>query len=244
MSLKIMIVDAEPASSILLRSLAAPLGHTVLTFDNFDAAAQRAEAQRFDLVFAGMQSPIVRELELVAQLRNSQFNREATIVMLSAKEDIPSWRKAFSEGADFVLIKPLVGDRMRRMLAAMDSLEWKNRSAARMPLVTDVLCAWEGRQISLRSRNISETGMLLEPTIDGELGGKVALEFKIPEPGASLRIPARIVRKEGADRVAVAFTALAPEDRNAIQLYVLGRLKDLTPPRDLAGIGLRRVFRD
>jgi c-di-GMP-binding flagellar brake protein YcgR len=133
---------------------------------------------------------------------------------------------------------------LRRTLAAMDSPEWNKRRAARLPLFTDVLCTWEGRQFSLRSLNISESGMLLQPAIDAELGQEVSLEFKIAEVRASLDVRARIVRKEGADRIAVTFIGLAPEDQNAIQVYVMGRLKDLTPPRDLSGIGMRRVFRD
>jgi c-di-GMP-binding flagellar brake protein YcgR len=90
--------------------------------------------------------------------------------------------------------------------------------------------------------NISETGMLLQSPADVELGQEVALEFKIAEVRASLNVFARIVRKEGTERVGVAFIGLKPEDRNAIQLYVLGRLKDLTPPRDLSNIGMHRLF--
>jgi hypothetical protein len=68
------------------------------------------------------------------------------------------------------------------------------------------------------------------------------LEFKIAEVRASLSVLARIVRKEGNERIGIAFIGLAPEDLNAIQLYVMGRLKDLTPPRDLSGIGMHRLF--
>jgi hypothetical protein len=59
---------------------------------------------------------------------------------------------------------------------------------------------------------------------------------------AALSVLARIVRKEGTERVAITFIGLTPEDQNAIQLYVLGRLKDLTPPRHLSGIGMHRLF--
>jgi hypothetical protein len=90
--------------------------------------------------------------------------------------------------------------------------------------------------------NISESGMLLQGSLDAEVGQEVALEFKLPEVGASLNVLARIVRKEEPPRVGLGFIGLAPEDQNAIQLYVLGRLKDLTPPRDLSGIGMRRLF--
>jgi len=68
------------------------------------------------------------------------------------------------------------------------------------------------------------------------------LEFKIAEVRASLNVLARIVRKEGNERIGIALIGLALEDLNAIQLYVMGRLKDLTPPRDLSGIGMHRLF--
>ena len=243
MSLKIMVVDDEPMSLKLMRSLAAPLGHTVLAFEDNEEAGQRAEQQRFDVAFLGMRMPQLGGLELARRIRNSELNRETTIVMLNATEDIESLRRAFGDGADYVLTKPLTAGRLRPMLAAMDSSGWKGRArAARLPLITEVTCTWDDRRFPLRSMNISESGMLLQPSMDIEVGQEVGLEFKIAEVRASLNVLARIVRKEGNERLGTAFIGLAPEDRNAIQLYVMGRLKDLTPPRDLSGTGMRRLF--
>lgn len=243
MSLKIMVVDDEPASLQLVRSLAAPLEHVVLTFEDYQAAGQKGQTQRFDVVFVGMRMPDPAGLDLVQRVRNSAISREAVIVMLSPTDDIPSLRKAFGEGADLVLTKPLTAGRLRPLLAAMDSPGWKNRrSAARLPLFTEVNCTSDGRQFSLRSMNISESGMLLQGALDAEVGQEVALEFKLAEVGATLNVPGRIIRKDETSSVGVGFTGLAPEDHNAIQLYVMGRLKDLTPQRDLSGIGMRRLF--
>jgi CheY-like chemotaxis protein len=243
MSLKIMVVDDEPMSSQLLRVLAAPEGHTLLKFDDCPSAGDRADKQRFDVAFVGMRLPQLEGLALARRLRTSQLNRETAIVMLSPSDDIESLRKAFGEGADFVLTKPLTAGRLRPMLAAMDSPGWNGkRHAARLPLFTEVLCSLDNRQFSLRSMNISETGMLLQPTLEIEVGQKVGLEFKIAEVRASLNVRVRIVRKEGTERMGVAFMGLAPEEHNAIQLYVMGRLKDLTPDRDLSDIGMHRLF--
>jgi len=190
-----------------------------------------------------MRTPQLDGLELARRIRNAPLNREATIVMLSATDDIPSLRKAFGEGADFVLTKPVTAGRIRPMLAAMDSPGWKGRRhAARLPLFTEVVCACDERQFPLRSMNISETGMLLHPSLDLEIGQEVGLEFKIAEVRASLNVLARIVRKEGTERVAMAFIGLAPEHHNAIQLYVMGRLVDVTPSRDLSDIRTHRLF--
>jgi DNA-binding response OmpR family regulator len=236
-----MVVNDEPSSK-LMRALSAPLGHTVLTFADYRKAGERAETQRFDLVLVGENSELPA-LELVRQIRNSPTNRSSTIVMLSTSDDVANVRKSLGEGADVVLTKPLAADRMRRVLEALDSHDWKDRSGARLPLFTEVLCAWDRGQATLRSLNISESGMLLQPSVEADLGQEVTVEFKIAQRSSSLRALARITRKEGSERVAVEFIDLAPEHQNAIQIYVMGRLKDLTPPRDLSGIGLRRVFR-
>jgi hypothetical protein len=152
-------------------------------------------------------------------------------------------RKAFGEGADLVLTKPLTAGRIGPMLAAMDSPGWKGkRHAARLPLSTEVNCMWNERHSPLRSLNISESGMLLQGSVDAEVGQEVGLEFKIAEVRASLNVLGRIVRKEGTERVGIAFIGLAPEDLNAIQLYVMGRLKNLIPPRDLSGTRMHRLF--
>jgi CheY-like chemotaxis protein len=243
MSLKIMIADDDPMSLKLMRSMTALMDHTVLAFDDSREAGQRAEKQRFDVVFVGMRLPQLDGLELAHRIRTSQPNRETTIVMLSATDDIESLRKAFGEGADFVLTKPVAGGRLRPMLAAMESPGWKGkRKAARLPLITEVTCTRDGRQFRLRSLNISGSGMLLQPSIDVEVGQEVSLEFKITKVSASLNVVGRIVRKDGTERVGIEFIGLAPEDQNAIQLYVMGRLAVPTPPKELSGIRLHRLF--
>jgi hypothetical protein len=83
--------------------------------------------------------------------------------------------------------------------------------------------------------NISESGMLLQPSLDVEIGEEVSLEFKIAEVNALLNVRARIVRKEGMERVGMEFIGLAPEDINAIQLYVMGRLIKAQASQERAG---------
>jgi len=243
MSLKILIVDDEPLSGKLITALATPLDHTVLMFENSQEAGQRAEKQRFDVAFVGMGAPRLDVFELAHRIRKSPLNSETTIVMLSMTDDIKNLRQAFGEGADFVLVKPITAGCIRPMLAAMDSPGWKGKAhAARLPLFTEVLCTCGDRKFALRSLNISESGMLLRPSPDIELGQEVALEFKIAEVRAWLSMLARIVWKKETERVGVEFIRAKPEDLNAIQLYVMGHLEDMTPARDLSNIGMRRLF--
>ena len=238
-----MIADEEASSLKLMRSLAAPLDHVVLAFEDGQAAVERAGAQRFDVAFVGSQTKGMDGLEVVRAIRLSEMNCESLLVVVTTSDTIKDLRQAFGEGADLVIAKPLTAARLRPMLAAIDSPGWKSkRHAARMPLFTEIGCTWDNREFPMRSMNISESGMLMQGPLEAEVGQKVSLEFKIGEVRASLTVLGTVVRKEDNGRAAVEFIALAPEDRNAIQLYVMGRLKDMTPKSDFSGIGMRRLF--
>ncbi|MGC2417104.1 MAG: response regulator [Candidatus Acidiferrales bacterium] len=243
MSLKIMVVDDEALTLKVMRSLTVPLGHRVLTLDNGQEAKQHAEKERFDVIFVGMPGP--DGIELARQLLDSQHNKDTVVVMLSVKDDIETLRKAFAAGATFVLPKPIAAPRIVPMLTAMDSPNWKaRRGAARLPLSTEVNCRCGNQTFSMRSMNISDSGMLLRSSheVGVEVGSEVSLEFKIAEFRASLDVRARIVRKEGSEAVGVEFVGLEIEDRNAIQLYIMGHLREQRPARDLADPRMHRLL--
>jgi CheY-like chemotaxis protein len=243
MSQHILAVDTEPASLNLIRLLAVGEGFRVSTFENYQEAKQASDKQHFDILFVGMGTTESEGLTIVRGVRESNVNRESTIVILAATDEIAVLRKALSEGADLVLTKPVVANRLRPLLGAMKSQDWKFKTrAARMPLFTEVKCTWDDREFPLRSMNISESGMLLQPSLDIQVGQEVGLEFTIAELRASVNLLARIVRKEDKRSVAVQFIGLAPEDQNAIQLYVTGRLKDENPTREETDWRMRRLF--
>lgn len=242
MPLKILVIDHDQQTTSLVRAIASPLGYAVLPLQDYESAASLTQEQRFDAIFVGMCSPDQGEAEVVGRIRASEPNRKSVIVAVSAKEDVRVLRGAFAQGADLFLVKPVPGDRLRRMLAGF--AEWKdNRHAARLSFLSEVLCSSDARQFQLHSMNISETGMRCKPAPDLEIGAEVALEFKIKELRASLTVCARIVRKEGAESVGFEFVGLAPEDINAICVYVTGHFKDITQRENrLVGIQLRRLF--
>ncbi len=241
MSLKIMVVDDEALTLKVMRSLTVPLGHRVLTLDKGREAKQHAEKERFDVIFVGMPGP--DGIKLARQLLDSQPNKDAVVVMLSLKDDLATLREAFAAGATFVLPKPIAAPRIVPMLTAMDSPNWKaRRGAARLPLSAEVNCRCGNQTFSMRSMNISESGMLLRSSHEVEVGSEVSLEFKIAEFRASLDVRARIVRKEGSEGVGVEFVGLEIEDRNAIQLYIMGHLGQQKPARDLADPRMHRLL--
>lgn len=244
MSLKIMVVDGEPKFPKILRTLATPMGHAVSSFEDCQASVDRIRSQRLDVAFVSMNLPEGDRVELVSRIRNSEPSRHAIIAFLCDSEEISAMRSGFGQGADLILAGSISADRLTRMLAALEPSKWKNpRAAARLPLFTQVVCSWSDSSLSLRSLNISETGMLLQPSIEAGIDEQIRLEFKIPEIGTSFDVLARVVRKEGTERIAVGFVDLKREEQNAIHLYVTGQSKDSSRPKGPMDMGPRRLFR-
>jgi CheY-like chemotaxis protein len=243
MSLKIMVVDHEPKFPKLLRSLAIPMGHAVSAFEDCQASVDRIRSQRLDVAFLSMNLPETDRMELVGRIRNSDPSRDAIIAFLCETEEISAMRKGLGQGADLILAGPVSADRLTRMLSALEPSKWKmQRAAARLPLFTQVVCTWNDSKFSVRSFNISETGMLLQSPNEVGIDQQIRLEFKIQEIGTSFDVLARIARKEGTERIAVAFVNLTREDQNAIHLYVTGQTKDSSPPKRRLEMGPRRLF--
>ena len=232
MALKIMFVGHDPEALKSARSTIVPQGHGLITFGDSHEAAERARKERFDAFFLDMEMRDLDAFELLRQILKSDLNSEATTVMVTPSDDIPVMRKAFSEGATFCLHKDVLLNRLPPLLAALNSLTWKFKlHAARLPIFTPVTCTVGEQSAVVNSANLSETGILVEPSIEAEIGQEIRLDFAIAEIGVSLSVRGRIVRKEGKHRMGVEFIGLETEERNAIQLYILGRLKEPTPQR-------------
>ena len=245
MSLKIMVVDHEPKFPKLLRTLAIPMGHAVSAFEDCQASVDRIRSQRLDVAFVSMNLPETDRMELIGRIRYSEPSREAIIAFVCETEDIGAMRKGFGQGADLILAGPVSADRLTRMLSALEPSKWKTqRAAVRLPLFTQVACTWNDSKFSVRSLNISETGMLLQSSNEVGVGidQQIRLEFKIQEIGTSFDVLARIARKEGTEHIAVAFVDLTREDQNAIHLYVTGQTKDSSRPKSPLEFGPRRMF--
>jgi len=225
MALKILVVDDETPALKLMKTVLEPLGHQVALFSDSREAARKAEKQKFDVVFVDYRMPHLDGFELTRRIRNSRPNSDTAIVMLTGAYDIDIIRRASREGVSFFLTKPFNPQRLSSLLTALERALWKEkRHFTRLPVRTTVSVRWDGEQLSLESLNISEGGMLLEPSGGLGIGQEISMNFSLPEVPASLKPRARVIRKEPLDSVVVEFINLMPADRKAIRRYIEGQL--------------------
>ncbi len=224
---RLLIVDDEPETLKLIQTTLKPSGHEVLALLDSREAAEWVEKQKFDVVLVDVRMPHLDGFELTRRIRNSRLNRNTVICMITGACDVDVIQRASSENITFFLTKPFNPQRLSSFVQTVSRARSKeNRRFARRPLQTPVNCRRADKRFKLTSLSISEAGMLLQASGDLEAGQEISLEFRIPKVAEPLKPRARVVRKEGRNRVAVEFSTLAAEDRRVIKRYISGLIKD------------------
>jgi len=227
MSMKLMVVDDDPAALDLVESLVEPLGYEVLALADSRHAAECVNKQRFDGVFVDVQMPNMDGFELTSLIRASRLNSRVPIVMITAFEDVETMRHGYKAGVTFFLTKPFNPDKLCGLLLAMRSAILRERTRyVRLPFRTTVTCRWGNEQSELGSVNISECGMLLESSRGLELGEEINLDFTLSPGQEHLSLRAKVVHKEPPDRIGVQFHGLTSEDQETIWDYISRGLKE------------------
>jgi CheY-like chemotaxis protein len=227
MSMKLMVVDDDPAALDLVESLVEPLGYEVLALADSRHAAECVNKQKFDGVFVDVQMPNMDGFELTSLIRASRLNSRVPIVMITAFEDVETMRHGYKAGVTFFLTKPFNPEKLRGLLLGMRSTILRERTRyVRLPFRTMVTCRWGNEQSELGSVNISDGGMLLESSRGLESGEEVNLDFTLSPGQEHLSLRAKIVHKEPPDRIGVQFHDLTSEDQETIRDYISRGLKE------------------
>ncbi len=227
MSMKLMVVDDDPAALELVQALVEPLGYEVLALTDSRRAAECVNEQKFDGIFVDVQMPNLDGFELTKLIRASRSNSRVPIVMITALEDIETMRHGYKSGVTFFLTKPFDSEKLRGLLLTMRSTILREKTRyVRLPFCTTVTCRRGDEQFKLGSLNISECGMLLESSSGLESGQEVNLDFTFSPGQEHQSLRAKIVHKEQPDRIGVQFHDLTSEDQETVRLYISRGLKE------------------
>ncbi len=227
MPLRVMVVDDDVQALKLVRALIEPLGMEVVTFSDSREASENLTRQKFDGLFVDAQMPKLDGFGLARLARSSPSNNKVPLVMITGNDDAATMRKAYDAGITFFLGKPFSLAKMRGLLTALrDTMLKEKRRYARLPMKTTVQCRPNGETLTSTSINVSERGMLLEPSGGLQIASEISLQFEIPSGSTILKPRARIVRKEAPDHMGIHFITLRRSELEAMQRYIAGSVNE------------------
>ncbi len=123
--MKILIVDDDPLSQVILHKSLEAMGHEVTVVTEGGTAWERLQSEDFSLVISDWVMPDVDGLELCRRVRARSDGPVYTyVILLSAKSERDDRVEGYEAGADDFLSKPL--DR-GELLGASGSLSASSR---------------------------------------------------------------------------------------------------------------------
>ena len=215
-SLRLLIVEDDPASLELMEEVFSSLKAVVRPIDDSREAAELVCREKFDGIFLDLEMPMMNGFDLAKRVRESPWNKSTPIVIVSGRDDKATMQQAFAMGATFYLQKPVDRQRLSGLFRAVRGAFVQNRRRSlRVPLQTEVLCELDSRVIKGTSSNLSQGGMQIRA--DGlNPRDQVHVSFSVPVVGT--RIEAYGVVAWVADgRHGIQFTKVNKQSEEAIQ---------------------------
>ncbi len=130
-SLRMLVVDDQPANRLVLSRLLSKAGHSVVEAASADAALDLLERERFDMALVDLHMPTMTGTDLIREARLlSAGGQRLPIVMLTADATSEAATEARAAGAAAFLTKPLS---TTRLLDTIETLFATSDGAERPP---------------------------------------------------------------------------------------------------------------
>lgn len=204
-----------------IQSTLQELGAEAVAYSDCVEAAACVWDAAFDGFFFEAEMPHPDGVELAVCVRASSLNSKAPVVIFSEVADGETMRKSFRAGATFFLRKFRLPEQVKTLYNATRGSLQERRGHQRAPFQARVECRLGDQRFELSGLNVSESGMLLEPSHGLEVGKELDVAFSLPGVLVPLKLRAKVVRKEPADRIAVEFAGASAKAKAAIRSLVL-----------------------
>jgi CheY-like chemotaxis protein len=220
LSLKLLVVEDDPASLELMTEVLRSLEAEVRPFSDSQKAAVLVNQEKFDGIFLDLEMPNLNGFALAQEVRKSSWNRLTPIVIVTGRDERDTMHQAFATGATFFLQKPIDKRKLALLFRAVRGTMVENRRRyARVPLQTEVTCKVGAKVSHGRTWNLSQGGVQVEA---GHLspGDKVRVSFRLPTTGVV--IDAHGTVKWGNEtRQGIEFARLSNEADAAIRQFII-----------------------
>jgi CheY-like chemotaxis protein len=219
LSLKILVVEDDPASLELITEVLRSLEAEVRPFSNSQEAAVLVKQEKFDGILLDLEMPNLNGFALAQEVRASSWNRLTPIVIVTGREERDTMRDAFATGATFFLQKPIDKRKLGVLFRAVRGTMVENRRRyARVPLQTGVTCTVGSKVSQGRTWNLSQGGIQVEAGYV-KAGEIVRVSFRLPGSGITISAHGTVVWVKD-ERQGIRFTKLTAEAHQAIQQFI------------------------
>ncbi|MCG8701283.1 MAG: response regulator [Bacteroidales bacterium] len=116
MNKKILIVDDEPLNSFFIKELLVDFGCEILVANNGVQALEKIQKFNPDLVLLDIKMPLMTGMEVLQLMSERQLTSDTSFIMVSAYHNQQNKRQAFCLGAQHFINKPIISEKLIRVV--------------------------------------------------------------------------------------------------------------------------------
>src|ERR1700704_781595 len=185
-SLKLLVVEDDPASLELMTEVFTSLKADVRPLSDSEKAVGMVNQERFDGIFLDLEMPNLNGFDLARLVRKSPSNKSTPIIIVTGRDERQTMQQVFAIGATFFLQKPVDRQKLSNLFRTVSGGMLENRRKyTRVPLQTEITCTVGSRTMRGMSWNLSQGGMQVEVS-DLHAKDTVRVSFLLPVSGASI----------------------------------------------------------
>jgi len=174
--------------------------------------------------------------DVLEALRTGRSNRSA--IAFAILNGTTTVKQANALGANFVLDKPLIMDRVSRSVRAAHGLiQRERRRYHRHELNIQMTVVSGPREVGAKLLNLSEGGCAIQPMGDAVFSGMVSFHFMLPESKQMVDGKAEVAWTKPDGSVGLHFTMIEPKSKSAFDLWLTEHIEHELKKPSRQGVG-------
>lgn len=219
---RVLVVDDDPAACELMQEILASADMECVAMTDSRKAATLLTQEKFDSVFLDERMPGLNGVGLARHIRAGGVNRSTPIVMITGEDDRSLLARAFKEGVNFFLFKPVDRYRILRLIRVTEnSIQQEARRFQRVRVHCRVGIEFGTERLSGETLDISLGGMFVQASRSLALGSKVTIELEFKPGQPPIRLGGRVVRVAGDDCMGLQIDSAGSKDYKVFQEFLL-----------------------
>jgi len=217
-----LIVDDEPVSCELVRSILKANGIEAITIEKSAAAAAYLWTEKFSVVLLDLQMSSPDGIELARRIRGSGVNQQSPIVMLSDDDNPAVLSEAFEAGANFFLYKPIDEAQLVKVIGVTQGvIEHERRRFRRVPLRSKVSLAWGDLVVDGETIDVSLNGLLVKADCVGPLGIPAQMNLYLSPGTRPIVGSCSVKRIVGKNQMGIELNQLSTSENKRLEQFLL-----------------------
>lgn len=223
MACRALLFSSDANAAAILRAGLAEIDLQVDECREPAAAIQYLASSIYSAVVIDTPERPVRD-GVLRQLRYSPLNKETVVVVTISSQGLAS--HAFSEGANFVLHRPIDEQGTRVSLRAVnDMIQRDKRRARRTPVFADANISFPAVESArVRLLDLSEQGLSLQFERDLPQRSKIYFRFTLPGQAKSIQLSGETTWQDSGGRVGIRFVDVPQSARRLMKEWLELRL--------------------